>query len=204
MNKFIQIKILLFAFIFCNSTYIYSQKHTISAEVGSSFIGKLTRLISIPDTASIEVNANPVINFAYDYRIKSWFSIGGAFSSQKLTGTIYDFEYEDENLLKYADLNYTIKRMNFAVRPLFHFPINDNFEMYSGFRIGILHSSVAIDVEVPGLIEKEVFKIGVGTRPSFQMIFLGTQYTFVNNLGIHGEIALGAPYYACLGIHYKL
>jgi len=181
----------------------FAQKHTISVNAGSSFIGVLINNISISDSSMLDFNAQPVVNFAYDYRVKSWFSIGAAYSFQYFDGTI--FSYKNDSILasEEVNVNFTVKRSNFAIRPLFYYPASNKLNLYSGLRIGILSSSVAIDAEVPGLVKKDVFKVGIGTRPSIQVIFLGLQYAFSEHIGIHTEVALGAPYYACLGLHAK-
>ena len=183
-------------------------RSTISIGAGPSIIGQVGGLlnkIEIPDSAaSMSFDSKLVYGITYDYRILKWFSVGAAFSVQKMEGTFYNFHYKDyDNVLKSINVNYGITRMNFAVRPLFHYGKSPKLDMYSGFRMGMLTSKLALDVEVPGFIKQDIFKFGLGSRVCFQVVGFGIKYYITKNIGINTEIAIGAPYYLSGGLNVR-
>jgi hypothetical protein len=183
-------------------------RSTVSIGAGPSIIGKVGGLlnkIEIPDSAAtMSFDAKLVYGITYDYRIFKWFSVGAAFSIQKMGGTFYDFHYKDfDDVLKYINVNYDVTRLNFAVRPLFHYGNSPKLDMYSGFRMGMLSSSVALNAEVPGLVKQDIFKFGLGRRVCFQMVGFGIKYYITKNIGINTEIAIGAPYFLSGGLNVR-
>jgi hypothetical protein len=133
----------------------------------------------------------------YDYGIASKFSLGAAFSYQQMT-----LEYKDTDTSNNQTFNYKDKlsRTNVGLRPLFHFGENENLDTYFGFRLSMTfwdHSSN--NPRVTGS-STDIWNSG---KLRFQALF-GARYFFNDFLGFNGEVAIGPPYYAAMGLNLRI
>ena len=187
----------------------FSQKSnynsTISLSVGQSMVGKIMNNINLGDSSNADPFALPAVNIAYDRTINNWFSIGGAFSFQHMGVKFTNYESTDENnVTTYVDFNTTINRINYAIRPLFHYGTTDKLDMYSGLRIGMISNTFHLNGEVAGFKKDDVFKFNFGARPTCQIIAFGLRYYFTDAIGFHTEFAIGSPYYFSAGLNIRL
>ncbi len=195
----------------CISVTVMSQqtklyRSTISNDIGMSYVGLGFNIISkrtIESIGSFELRAKPVWQGSYHFFIKKWFSVGLAVSTQNLSGTIYDFQYKNKDVLEYLDINFGIRRTKFGLCPMFHYGNFPKLDMYSGFNVGYLLTKVTLNAEIPGVRAQDLFSFKIGSRVSMQMMFYGIRYYFTKNFGIHAEIGLGAPFFGSTGIQVR-
>lgn len=197
----------LFFFLFCCSTHLSAQdyKHSFTLNAGGSAVGFLINLaddLSGPDD-DLNTRSIPAIQFAYDYHVNNWFSIGPALSYQNFGIQISDLTYtnSDGNTVT-EDADLSINRFNLAVRPLFHY--GKKLDLYSGFRIGatqlgIKNNSSGDSVEDTN-DELNAFRPGLGV----QVVLFGLRGYFNNNFGLNFEIGVGAPHFISTGINYRM
>ncbi len=182
-------------------------KSTFSGNVGLSFVGLGVNLISkqtINTIGSVELIARPMWQGSYHYFFKKWFSLGIAYSSQQIIGTVYDYEYYNNNVLEYIDFNVVVKRSKIGVYPMFHYGKSAHKDMYSGFNIGVLHNKATLNTEFAGVITKDLFSFNMGARPSMQLLLYGIRYYINKNVGFNFEVGLGAPFFCNTGFQIRL
>jgi len=177
-------------------------KHVGSASIGLSLTGVLINLLdeASPD-ATIEVKSTPALQLTYDYGIKKFFSIGLAVGYQQFGIDAEDFTYTNiDDVDVTEDFSADFSRLNVAIRPLFHYANNDDLDLYSGFRIGVLNNrftsdSTNDDLDIDGFENL--------TRLSFGITAFGLRYYFTDNIGAGFEINLGAPYITAFNINAR-
>ena len=177
----------------------------ITAGVGWSLVGALFGVLnnSVPDSSSVDLRQTPVIIGSYDYYISPKFSIGAAYSYQSFT-----FEYSKYPVTNslgvtyYATYKDVLKRMNFAVRPLFHFGSSDEIDPYFGLRLGYTQWSSTTTNPDPYYNSLDFTTGSVGSPIKVQVLF-GTRYWVADFLGLNAEVAIGSPYLAMLGANFR-
>lgn len=165
-------------------------KSTISADAGISLVGRLMSAVVNLDTIG-GYSATPAMQLSYDYMVTDFLSAGAAVSYQQ-------FKFSQ------SDGMFAIKRMNFAVRALFHYGKSDKLDMYSGVRLGMTNWGYKIDVPTddPTLTALQDSKFaGFGFAP--QLVAFGIRGYFTDNIGANIEFAVGSPYYMSGGISYR-
>jgi hypothetical protein len=173
----------------------YQGESVVTLGAGYSFVGALFSNIQNSTTFSI-----PAIVVNYDYAIADNFTIGAAFSHQAM-GYRFDYDYFNaSNVYITEEVKSTFTRMNFGVRPLFHFGANDDIDMYTGLRIGYQTWSYNNDSSDPDFDDGG--SILFNARPTVQPLF-GVRYFFTQNIGFNTEIGLGSPYVAMAGLNFK-
>lgn len=201
-------------------------KHVISVQSGASlfspFRGSVTSSQEISDTtvsfSSGKMRNFPQLNVAYDYGVNQWFSIGGAVSYNKVSLDLKDVKYnKTENL---GDVNLNVSRVTFGARALFHYGNANRMDMYSGVRLGVgiwtaRVSSNSLDNKLDEVL-KEAGGSGIwrsllgnrikGSFPMFQaqVILFGLRGYITENIGVNGELSVGSPYFASIGINYRI
>lgn len=175
--------------------------------VGASLIGVLFSSISFADTDYWKSTNIPTLQINADYRMLDWLSIGGAFSyaSTKV-------DYFDPNLApipdddKLSDFKLNMNRFNVAVRTLAYFGNHEMIDLYSGVRIGANIWDVNSSSKDPDL-KNGLDPLNGSFQGSFlglQLILLGGTIYPVEAIGINFEFAVGQPYYAALGLRYRI
>jgi len=145
-----------------------------------------------------------------DYKINRRFSVGVAFSHQRLSISGNGFTFTDnEDAIRSEDFRARFKRTQFAVRPLIHFGNSEKVDIYSGLRIGILSRGFSgFEAEnIDGLSDAFLGLLGKGfsgTRPSLSLTLAGLRYYFTDNIGAGIELNAGAPYLINFGVSVKI
>ena len=178
---------------------------TVTGGVGFSLAGLLFRAIdNAADDAisNFEMKSTPGMLLHYDYGLADRFSIGAAFSYQqfKLVYTNMPYTttagYEDT-----ASWDDKVKRINFGIRPLFHFGNNEDLDMYTGVRISMTQWSFSSSHPDP-LYDDGDFYDSFNSTIRFQALF-GLRYYFTPNIGFNTEFAIGTPYFLSLGANFR-
>lgn len=132
----------------------------------------------------------------YDYGIAESFSIGAAFSYQSWTFG-YN-EYTKDSVTYKGDFKDRASRINFGIRPLFHFGSNENLDTYVGARLSFTQWSYISDSQ-NDKSESDIF----GANPiKFQALF-GMRYFANDFIGFNMEFAVGPTYFAMFGLNLR-
>ncbi|MEM0993834.1 MAG: hypothetical protein AAF847_06065 [Bacteroidota bacterium] len=201
-----------------NDTY----KHTFHFGAGLTGVGLLINLADGADLseASFDLesddiqdasgmfmgNANPAIQFAYDYGLVKWFSLGASVSYQRLGVDFTDFSYIDGSgqFVDVGDLSVAANRLNLTLRTLFHYGNSDKIDMYSGFRLGVTNWGLGIETNNSSIEEDLETSSFAGIAPTGQLIPFALRAYFNENLGISFELGIGAPHAIALGVNYRM
>lgn len=185
----------------------------VTAGAGQSASGIIvngaTKLFRLAPNSIIEVNKIPVIVGNADYGITNVFSLGVSYAYQSFSIRFTDVPYSSDTTGTWKD---KLTRTNAGIRILFHTNPSKNenddgtgFDLYGGLRIGYKNWSYKTGNTNPDYIVNEVYESlsFFRSRPTVQILG-GARYFFTPNLGINGELSIGAPYFAMIGINYKL
>lgn len=185
---FITVAAILFA---STNSYAQDYKSTVSADAGFSIVGTLINAVVNVDTLG-GYSSVPVMQLSYDYMVTDFLSAGVAGSYQQ-----YKFSDETGKIV--------LKRMNFALRALFHYGKSDKIDMYSGVRLGMTNWGFNYDVPTddPTLDLLQGDNKLTGFHFSPQLIAFGIRGYFTDNIGANLEFAIGAPYYMMGGVNYR-
>lgn len=185
--------IIAFAALLLTSTSVFAQdyKSTVTADAGFSLVGSVIRIVVNVDTIG-GYSSIPVMQLSYDYMITDFLSAGAAGSYQQ-----YKFSDNTGKIV--------LKRMNFALRALFHYGKSDKLDMYSGIRLGMTNWGFSYDVDSgdPTLAALEGSDSLTGIHFSPQLVAFGIRGYFTDNIGANIEFAVGAPYFMMGGINYR-
>jgi hypothetical protein len=227
MKKRILVVVLLFW-----SFNIFAQnedyKNVISVQTGASlftpFRGEIKGSEELADTvvsfSAGRIHKSPQINIAYDRGITQWFSVGGAVSYNQISADLENVKYHrTENL---GNFTLGLSRLTFGARALFHYGNANRLDMYSGLRVGFgiwsLQTSSSLAGNIDDKANQIVKEIGgsglwrtlIGNRvsghfvlPQAQLILFGLRGYVTEHIGINGELSVGSPYFASIGINYR-
>ncbi|MEZ4901173.1 MAG: hypothetical protein R2822_05125 [Spirosomataceae bacterium] len=210
-----------FALLAQNEDY----QHVISAQSGvslfSPFRGTVQGSTAATDTivsfSSGQMNNFPQLNLGYDYGVVKWFSIGGSMSYNKVGLDLKDVKYnKTENI---GDVNLAVSRITIGARALFHYGNANRVDMYSGVRLGVgiwtvKVKSKALDDKLDDVLKEAggsgIWRSLIGNRvkgsfPMFQaqVVLFGLRGYLTENIGINGELSVGSPYFASIGVNYR-
>jgi hypothetical protein len=205
-------------------------RNVVSFNVGANAFGLLSKELK-PSTDATGVQykygklrTTPTYQLAWDYGIAKWFSAGlaGSYNSAKYTYDEVQFKGQ-----KLGAINLKANRTTLSLRLLFHYGNRNNWDFYSGGRLGVGfwsgRLSVATDGEltkdllekvnenlpnfVPGFVKKKLLD-DVGARagfpaPQLQFIPIGVRGYFNDHIGLNAELAIGSPYYFSGGLNYR-
>lgn len=159
----------------------------------------------------------PQLNIGYDYGVVKWFSIGGAVSYNKVGLDLKDVTYNKKE--KLGDVTLNVSRLTLGARALFHYGNTNRIDMYSGVRLGVgiwtvKVSSSALDDKLDEVLKEAggsgLWRSLLGNRVkgSFpmlqaQVILFGLRGYVTENIGINGELSVGSPYFASIGVNYR-
>ena len=110
----------------------------ITAGAGWSLVGALFGAFNtaVGDTNNANLKQTPVLIGSYDYSLSPKFSIGVAYSYQSFSFNYTNYYYTNSaGGSGYATWKDKLTRMNFGIRPLFHFGNSDELDPYFGLRI---------------------------------------------------------------------
>lgn len=200
-------------------------QHVISVQSGvslfSPFRGTITGSQNSSDTTVSFRSGNasnfPQLNVSYDHAISQWFSIGGAISYNKVSMNLKEVVYNrTENL---GDVKLNVSRITLGARALFHYGNANRVDMYSGVRLGIgiwgvNASSSSLDNRLDEVFKEAggsgIWRSVLGNKlkggfvlPQVQVILFGLRTYVTENIGLNGELAVGSPYFASIGLNYR-
>lgn len=219
-----------FTFIFLLSTLTLlaqneDYQHVVSFQSGaslfSSFRGTIEGSTNTSDTtvsfSSGRAQNFPQLNLAYDYGVVKWFSIGGALSYNKVGLDLKDVTYNKTQDI--GDVSLDVSRITIGGRALFHYGNDNRIDMYSGVRLGVgiwtaKVSSSTLDDRLDEVINEVggsgIWRTLIGNRvrgsfPMFQaqVVLFGLRGYVTENIGINGELSVGSPYFASIGVNYR-
>ena len=135
-----------------------------------------------PGPELVEIYSTPVLTLDFQQPIFQKFCLGLAVSHQAMrVGYQTGFIVED-----YGD---RYDRVNFALRPLFNFPINPHWSWYIGLRAGYTYWHFS-SVSTP----REIYKDRAMPSMYSGGVFAGARYSF-GRFGLGSELSFGtAPY----------
>jgi hypothetical protein len=173
---------------------------TVGANVGYSLMTNFIKAI-MDEYQDVEVTSVPTIAVTYDFALTDNFSMGIAGAYQSVSGDFTN-TYLDENLVEVEEsATVAIARTNIALRPLFHYGGNDQLDMYSGLRVGMLFRS--LDLTSSDEDVTDAFDGWSGSRLSVGIVAFGMRYYFSDNVGINMDLQVGTPYVVSAGIAAK-
>ena len=173
----------------------------VTVDVGYSLAGDFIKnLIDLGDTeGDIKTSLTPVIMVGFDHALTDVFSIGVQGAYQGI-GADFVNTYNDGSKEVKENVEATINRMNFAIRPNFHYGGNDQLDLYSGMRIGIQTFSTSHNSTDPNFNALQDFD---GARLSVGATLFGLRYFITENFGMNMELSLGTPYAVIGGVNFK-
>ena len=174
-------------------------KSNISLGAGATLMGVYKTAVEgiFLVTDDITVSSVPNIEIGYDYGLAKWFSIG-------ILGAYQNFSVK-ENVTG-GENKYTISRMVVTSSLLFHYANDGKMDLYSGLRVGFQNWGFKATLDdatlnnTTGLENLSVFSGG----SSIQVTLFGIRGYVSDNIGIGGEIAIGAPHFASFSINYRI
>ncbi len=198
-----KIKITLLLSLLTLFTFSYAQNEegssVVTAGVGYSLFNNIitTGLEAFDD---VEVSGVPTIAVTYDYAITDNFSIGLAAAHQSAGGEFSNTFLNDDLNEVTETAKTTVSRTNVAIRPLLHYGGNDQLDLYSGLRVGMLFRSIETESTDPDI---DVLGDFNGSRFSLGLVVFGMRYFFTDNVGINADLQLGTPYVVSGGVAIK-
>lgn len=105
-----------------------------------------------------------------------------------------------------ARLNVTIQKRNYALRCLYHFGKSENFEFYSGLRLGFTYWKFGVSAQAEAAsYGTPASKFSIPTSyPSIQIIG-GFRHYIGRVFGWFGEVGIGSsPYFCSIGLNVRL
>lgn len=197
-------------------------RSTVSGHVAANiyqFRGLITQQFPELDSFPVDIDITPTMGLAYDVALANWFSLGAAYSYNGITLRTDKANVELDSFVYEGYLKAYIRRHNIALRPLFHYNLNnDQIDLYSGFRFGVSIWQGGISAETEQLEIADLFGFGSAVKdflaplldwgvsgstwlPSAQVIPIGVRYYPKPNLGLGLELAGGTPYYAAFTLN---
>ncbi|MEO6883355.1 MAG: outer membrane beta-barrel protein [Bacteroidia bacterium] len=173
----------------------------VTVGAGQSLVGSLFTIAS--SNGNSNLSSTPAILAMYDYGISDKFSLGGAFSYQSFsssyTNSSYTYTNSNGQTVYESSWSDKITRMNYAVRALFHFGENKDFDPYFGVRLGFTNWSASTTNTDPNYNN---YGVGIKTLFAPQVLF-GVRYFFTPLIGVNAEAAIGSPYFIAGGVNFR-
>ena len=170
----------------------------LTVSVGLSIWNMYAGVANVGD--SLTASSTPTFNATYDYGITHNFSIGAAagFNSFSFTNPHYSY-VNSSGVVIYESIGVTYSRINIAVRPLYHWGKNEDFEWHTGLRMGYSFWTAELNTSDP-YYQDEFYRQNLY---SIQVLF-GSRAYFTEFLAITFYVGIGTPYFASLGLSLKL
>lgn len=227
MIKKVPFIVFIFLFLSKSKAQNLDFKNTFTLHYGASlfniFQGNISPIQN--DTLQFQRGAFsfvPTVGGTWDGAVKKWFSIGLAASYNNAKLSLDSVEYLKDNI---GNIDIKVTRTTVAARFLIHYGNKNRFDCYSGFRIGagIWKPSITSTISPKtaesilntvfttedkglefgdGILERIPNKITFVT-PQIQFIAFGLRAFITENIGVNGELGLGSPYFASIGLNYR-
>lgn len=181
-------------------SHAQKQQGEVVATVGAGW-GLINALFNVFE----DVKSVPTINGMVDYGITENFSLGGAVSynrwSYQETWVNQETDTAGNTITTENKVKAYAQRINYAVRPLFHFGEKEELDLYTGARLGFSNWNVGTETDVDG--ERQEDFSAPGNVFSFQALF-GVRAYFNDFIGANFEVGLGsAPYFIHGGLVFS-
>lgn len=144
-----------------------------------------------------------LVNGMIDMSILDNISVGIAYSHKEFYWTdAFEDTIQGQPVLASATI--AIQKRNYAIRGLYHFETSENFEIYTGLRLGMTHWKIDINANAEALDRSPVSDFSLpATYPSIQVLG-GFRHYFGRVFGWFGEIGVGtSPYFCSIGINIR-
>ncbi|MBN2891895.1 MAG: hypothetical protein JXL97_08515 [Bacteroidales bacterium] len=209
-------RILLVVVFFAINVSLFAQKndfqHELSLDAGSSFLGFNTN-VWVSGSLVKQAYAIPVSVLSYTFKPEPNFGVGVAASYQ-----LFYFDLLPINASSSAVVM-NINRINVSAHAKYYFVSEQNFDVYAGGKLGgtFWFGKVSfqelydyITVIAPDFLEPILQKRIIPSNLKFATSFftgqlnLGGDIYFTDNVGLKLEMAVGAPYWALVGLNVRL
>jgi len=174
------------------------------AQVGLSGVGLLANVAQRVDFVNaIDVNVTPSLQLAYDRFVTKKVSLGVTLAYQHVKVTYFDYQFEEDGETIINDYNTQLTRINGSVRGLFWYNPDSKAKFYSGFRLGVSNWSADTSVPDPRYDIDSFINLALGANIAPQLVIIGSDFAIGSQWNISGELAIGAPYFASIGMSYQ-
>ncbi len=177
--------VLVVCAFFARNINAQEYKSVICVNAGLSLVGDFFNVAGNGSISNL-----PAFQLTYDYHLAKWFSLGFAGSYQLMS-------------IDYTSYQNNISRINFALRPLFHYGSFKRIDMYSGLRIGYTMWKATSNNPNPNYDPTSVISGSLGNFAP-QLILYGLRVYFSDHIGANLELGIGAPHYFSAGLNYRL
>ncbi len=149
---------------------------------------------------SIEASSTPTIYATYDYGITKQFSIGAHLSYNAFSFTNPYYSYVNSSgVIVYEPIKVRYGRTNIAVRPLYHWGKNEDFQWHGGMRLGYSFWTAEVESSDPYYTDEYYRQNAFSAQ-----VLVGSRAYLGNFFYLTFDVGIGAPYFASLGLTLKL
>lgn len=155
---------------------------------------------------SSRVQTTLLVNGMVDVCIANKISVGLAYTHKQF---YWSDAFQDtiQGVPVQSAAAFSVQKRNYAVRCLYHFDKSENFEIYTGLRLGMTHWKVNVSgqANAESITETPVSEFNLpATYPSIQAL-AGFRHYFGNVFGWFGEVGIGSsPYFCSVGLNLRL
>jgi hypothetical protein len=193
-------------------------KSNLSVSAGFNFYqlaNRIDNVINQNDTlkfVDIKSYGRPTAQIAYDFQLNSWFSLGAAYSRNRVGFEFKGLDYTIPSTGSFikGDVDALFTRHTVTLRALGHYVNNEKFDMYSGVRFGATIWAVKFrgtaSVKAEEQFQREfsgVFGRGAQIFPNAGVTLFGFRYFPIPNVGIGAEINVGQPYPLAASVNFR-
>ena len=149
---------------------------------------------------SLSTSSTPTFHATYDYGLTQTFSLGGGIGYNSFSFINPNYSYVNSSgVIVYESISVKYSRINIGIRPLYHWGKKENFEWFTGLRMGYGFWTAKLETTDPfyddDYFQKDLYEI--------QLLF-GSRAYFSEYLSVTFDVGLGSPYFASLGLSLKL
>ena len=155
------------------------------------FIGNFPPVdIPLPDSVqNLDLNAGMVLGLRADLPLRDHFSFGLVSSFQMVKVLLYEGNEPIESG--------RVRKCYLGIRGLWHYGKTDKWDLYSGLKLGYSYKFPRANVLdghtsiIENWNKQILFQVGITA--------IGCKYQLPNDIGLHGELSIGAPCLFSLG-----
>ncbi len=205
--------ILIIAIIFSInlSAQTNSYQHKIELNVGSGFFGFTTNMF-IKGGLVNRAYATPIPHLAYTYKLDDNIGIGASVSYQRFNFDLLPLDANSSALLM------QINRLNGSLHATYIITQSNNFDLYVGGKLGLTAWYGNISFQqlydyaaqfLPSFVPASVLDNIIPSNAKFFQTYIsyqvygGADFFISKHIGIKTELAIGATYWAEIGLNYR-
>ena len=201
MKRF-SLKLLIIIVMIFSSTLLKAQRVAgegmLTGGVGLSIWNLYAGALNVSD--SILAKSTPTVYGTYDYGITKDFSIGGGVSYNSFSLINPNYSYVNSSgVIVEESISVKYSRVNLCLRPLYHWGKRENFEWFTGLRLGYSFWTATLQTTDP-YYKDDYFRRDMY---SAQLLF-GSRAFLTDLVALTFDLGIGAPYFASLGLSVKL